>query len=45
MVEVEALLELLDLCCERHRIAGVAVKYLDGDRTAVRGTEQAIDDL
>ena len=45
MVEVKALLELLDLCRQRHRIGGVAVEDLDGNRAAVGGTEQAIDDL
>ena len=37
MVEVEALLELLDLGRQRHRIGGVAVKHLDGNRAAVGG--------
>ena len=45
MVEVEALLELLDLGRQGHRIGGVAVKHLDGDRAAVGGAEQAVDDL
>ena len=45
MVEVEALLELVDLGGQRHRIGGVAVEDLDGDRTAVGRAEQAIDDL
>src|SRR5208282_2508814 len=45
MVEAEALLQLLDLWCQGRRIAGVAVEYLDGDRAAVGGAEQAVDDL
>ena len=45
MVEVEALLQLLDLWRQRLRIAGVAVEHLDGDRAAVGRAEQAIDDL
>ena len=32
VVEVEALLELLDLRCQRHRIGGVALEHLDGNR-------------
>ena len=35
MLEAEALLELLDLRRQRHRIGGVAVEHLDGDRAAV----------
>ena len=45
MVEVEALLELVDLARQRHRIGGVAVEHLDGNRAAVGGAEQAVDDL
>ena len=45
MVEVEALLQLLDLWRQGRRIAGIAVKYLDGDRTTVWGAEQTVDDL
>ena len=45
MAEAEALLELVDLRRQRHRIAGVAVEHLDGDRATVRGAEQAVDDL
>ena len=30
---------------QRHRIGGVAVEHLDGDRAAVGGAEQAVDDL
>ena len=45
MVEVEALLEFLDLCRQRHRVGCVAVEDLDRNRAAVGGTEQAIDDL
>jgi hypothetical protein len=45
MLKAKALLELVDLRCQRGRIAGVALKDLNGDRTAVGGTEQAVDDL
>ncbi len=45
MVQLEALLELLDLCRQRHRIGGVAVKHLDGNRTAIGRAQQAIDNL
>ena len=45
MVEAEALLELLDLGGQRHRVGGVALEHLDRDGTAVGGAEQAIDDL
>ena len=45
MVELEAPLELLDLGCQRHRIGGVAIKHLDGNRAAVGSTEQAVDNL
>jgi hypothetical protein len=45
MVQMEALLELLDLGRQRHRIGGVAVEHLDGNWTTVGGTEQAIDNL
>ena len=45
MLKAEALLELVDLRRQRHRIGGVAREHLDGDRTAVRGAEQAVDDL
>ena len=45
MIKVEALLELVDLARQRHRIGGIAVKHLDGDRAAIGGAEQAIDDL
>src|SRR4051794_21912835 len=45
MRETEALLELVDLWCQRRRIAGVAREHLDGDGTAVGGAEQAVDDL
>jgi hypothetical protein len=34
MIKVEALLELVDLARQRHRIGGIAVKHLDGDRAA-----------
>ena len=40
-----ALLQLIDLGRQRHRIGGVALKYFNGDGTAVRSTEQAVDDL
>src|SRR5271165_4897786 len=45
MIEVEALLELLDLRCQRHRIGGVALEHLDGNGAAIRGAEQAVDNL
>ena len=45
MVEVKALLELLDLCRQRHRVGGVAIKDLDGDRAAIGSAEQTVDDL
>ncbi len=45
MVEVEALLELVDLCGQGFRVGGVAVEDLDGNWAAVRGAEQAVDDL
>jgi hypothetical protein len=45
MVEVEALLELLDLRCQRHRIGGVAFEHLDGNRAAIRSAEQTVDNL
>ena len=45
MIESEALLELLDLCGERHRVSGVAVKHLDGNGTAVGSAEQTVDNL
>jgi hypothetical protein len=34
VIEPEALLELLDLARQRHRIGGVTVEHLDGDRAA-----------
>src|SRR5215210_7661209 len=45
VAEAKALLELVDLRRQRCRIAGVAVEDFDGNRTAVRGAEQAVDDL
>ena len=45
MVEAEALLEFFNLARERHRIGGIAVEHLDGDRAAVGGTEETINDL
>jgi len=45
MVEPEALLELVDLRGQGFRIGGVAVKRFGGDRAAVRGAWQAVDDL
>ncbi len=45
MVEVEALLQLLDLCRQGHRVRRVAVKDLNGDRAAVGSAEQAVGDL
>jgi hypothetical protein len=32
--------QLVDLCRQCHRFGGVALEYLDGDRTAVRGAQQ-----
>ena len=45
MVKVEALFQFLNLRGERFRIAGIAVKHLDSNRAAIRGTEQAVADL
>src|SRR6516164_1515971 len=45
VVESKAFLELGDLAGQRHRIRGAAFKDLDRHRTAVRGTEQTVDDL
>src|SRR6202042_1414294 len=44
-IEVEALPQLLDLWRQGLRIAGVTVEHLNGDRTTIRGAEQAVDDL
>ena len=41
----EARLKFLDLCCQRHWVGGVAIKHLDGNRTAVGGAEQTVDNL
>ena len=45
MIQLEALLELVDLARQGHRIGGITFKHLDGDRAAIRGAEQAVDDL
>ena len=45
MLKLEAPLQLIDLGRQRHRIGGVAFKDFNGDGTAVRSTEQAVDDL
>jgi len=45
VVETEALLELVDLRCQRRRIPCVTREDFDGHRAAVRRTEQAVDDL
>src|SRR3954471_15996168 len=45
MVKTETLLELVDLRRQRRGISSVAIEHLDGNRTAVRGAEQAVDDL
>jgi hypothetical protein len=45
MLKVEALLEFLDLGRQGLRIAGVTLKDLDGDRTAIGDAEQAVDNL
>ena len=45
MLKLEAPLQLIDLGRQRHRIGGVALKDFNGDGTAVRSTEQAVDDL
>src|SRR5215469_16617336 len=45
VVEMKALLEFLDLSGERHGIGGIALEHLNGDRAAVWGAKQAIDDL
>ena len=43
--EAETNLQLVDLDREGFGVAGVAVEYLDRHRTAIRCTEQAVDDL
>jgi hypothetical protein len=37
LIEVEALLQLLDLSGERHRITGIAREHIDRRGTTVRG--------
>jgi hypothetical protein len=51
-LQLEALLQLIDLCRQCHRIGGVApglrrgrLKHLDRDRAAVGGSHQADDNL
>jgi hypothetical protein len=39
MIEVEALLQFLDLCCQGFGITGVAFKDLDRNWTTVGGTQ------
>jgi hypothetical protein len=43
--EGEPVLELAHLAGDGLRVAGVALEYLDGDRDAVGGGEQPVDDL
>ena len=43
--EAKTNLQLVDLDREGFGVAGVAVEYLDRQRTAIRGTEQAVNDL
>src|SRR6202521_4647868 len=45
MIEVEALLELLDLHSQGLGITGVAFKDLDRNRTTVGSAEQTVNDL
>ena len=45
VVEVEALLQFFDLAGQGHRIGGIAIEHLDGDRAAVGRAEQAVGDL
>ena len=44
-LQVEALLQLVDLRRQRHRIGGVAFEHLDRDRAAFGRTHQADDNL
>src|SRR5271167_3913876 len=41
----EPLLDLGDLTGQRCRVAGGAFEHLDGDRAAVGGAQEAVDDL
>jgi len=43
--QAKALLEVVDLRGERHRVGDVAGQHLDGHRTAVGRAQQARDDL
>jgi hypothetical protein len=45
VTEAEALLELVDLRCQRRRIPGVTVEHCNGNRTTVGRAQQAVDDL
>src|SRR6201981_3670242 len=44
-LQLEALLQLVDLCRQRQRIGGIAFKHLHRDRAAVGGAHQANDNL
>jgi hypothetical protein len=44
-VDAEAILELLDLRAQRHRIGRVAVEHLDRDRQSVSCSQQTIHGL
>jgi hypothetical protein len=43
--QAKALLEVVDLRGERHRVGGVAGQHFDGHQTAVGRAQQARDDL
>jgi hypothetical protein len=43
--QAKAPFELVDLPRQRHRVGGIAFKDLNRHRTAIGGTQQAIDDL
>jgi hypothetical protein len=45
MRESEARLDLCDLRGERARVGGIALEYFDRHRAAIRGAQQAVDDL
>ena len=45
MLETEALLQLVDPCCQRAGIAGIPLEHLNSDRPAIAITQQAVHDL
>ena len=45
LVEAETVPDLVHLCGQRRRTGGIPGEHLHRDRTAIRGAEQAIDDL